>query len=124
MNIAVNILGIVMAAFIVWWFWLSKPGSVAGTEGDVISVVVDGGVYTPSLLRVPAGKPVTLRFLRKDPSPCAEKVIFSGLDISADLPVGKPYDLSFIPEKAGEYDFTCQMAMYRGRLIVEEKTKS
>jgi plastocyanin domain-containing protein len=124
MNIAVNILGIVTAAFIVWWFWLSKPGVVAGTEGDVISVLVDGGVYTPSLLRVPAGKPVTLRFLRKDPSPCAEKVIFSGLDISADLPVGKPYDLSFIPEKAGEYDFTCQMAMYHGRLIVEEKTKS
>ena len=124
MNIVVNILGIGMAAFIVWWFWISKTVSVAGTVGDVISVLVDGGVYTPSVLRVPAGKPVTLRFVRKDPSPCAEKVIFSGLDISADLPLGKPYDLSFIPGKAGEYDFSCQMAMYRGRLIVEEKTKS
>ncbi|MCI0481381.1 MAG: cupredoxin domain-containing protein [Candidatus Dadabacteria bacterium] len=124
MNIAVNILGIVVAAFIVWWFWISKRGSEARTDGDAISILVDGGVYTPSVIHVPAGKPVTLRFLRKDTSPCAEKVIFSGLDISADLPVGRPYDLSFTPGKAGEYDFTCQMAMYRGRLIVEEKTKS
>ena len=124
MNIVVNTLGVVLAAFIVWWFWISKTGSEARTRGEVINVVVDGGVYTPSVLRVPAGTPVTLRFVRKDSSPCAEKVIFSGLDISADLPLGKPYDLSFTPGKAGEYDFTCQMAMYRGRLIVEEKKKS
>ena len=123
MSILVNVLGVLLAAFTVWWFWISKTRTEARSGGDVISVLVDGGVYTPSVLRVPAGKPVTLRFVRKDPSPCAEKVIFNGLDISADLPLGKQYDLSFIPEKAGEYDFTCQMAMYRGRLIVEEETK-
>lgn len=123
MNIIVNMFGIAMAAFIVWWFWLSNRVSEAGTGKGMISVLVDGGVYTPSMIRVPAGKPATLRFVRMDPSPCAEKVIFSGLDISADLPLGKPYDITFIPENAGEYDFTCQMAMYRGRLVVEGKTK-
>lgn len=124
MNIIVNLLGLILAAFIVWWFWVSRGSSVARTEGNTISITVDGGVYTPSVLRVPAGKPVTLRFLRKDPSPCAEKVIFSGLDVSADLTVGQPYDLAITPEKPGEYDFTCQMAMYRGKLIVEDDTKS
>jgi len=124
MNIIVNLLGLVLAAFIVWWFWVSRVGSVARTEGNTISITVDDGVYTPSVLRVPAGKPVTLRFLRKDPSPCAEKVIFSGLDVSADLTVGQPYDLAITPEKPGEYDFTCQMAMYRGKLIVEDDAKS
>jgi plastocyanin domain-containing protein len=123
MNIIVNALGLLLAAFIVWWFWISKSGTEARAAGNAIDIVVDGGVYTPSLIRVAAGKPVTLRFLRKDSSPCAEKVIFSRLDLSADLPVGKPYDLSFVPEKSGEYDFTCQMAMYRGRLVVEENTK-
>lgn len=123
MNIIVNVLGLVLAGFIVWWFWISRTRKEARAEGDTIAVLVDGGVYTPSVIRVHAGRPVTLRFLRKDSSPCAEKVIFGGLDISADLPVGKPYDLSFVPEKAGEYDFTCQMAMYRGKLIVEENTK-
>jgi len=123
MNILVNVFGLVLAAFIVWWFWIAKSGSTARSEGDTINITVDGGVYTPSNISVPAGKPVTLRFLRKDPSPCAEKVIFSGLDISADLPVGEPYDLDITPGMPGEYDFTCQMAMYRGKLIVEENTK-
>jgi plastocyanin domain-containing protein len=123
MIILINALGLLLAAFIVWWFWISKRGSEARAAGDTVSIVVDGGVYTPSVIRVAAGRPVTLRFIRRDSSPCAEKVIFGGLDISADLPVGRPYDLSFVPEKAGEYDFTCQMAMYRGRLIVEENTE-
>ena len=124
MHVIVNLFGLVLAVFIVWWFWISKSGSIARTEGDTISITVDGGVYTPSTIRVPAGKRVTLRFLRKDPSPCAEKVIFTGLDVSADLPVGEPYDLSITPDKPGEYDFTCQMAMYRGKLLVEGDTKS
>lgn len=123
MSIIVNVFGIVVAAFIVWWFWIAKGGGTVRTDGDIINITVDGGVYTPSQIRVPQGKHVTLRFLRKDPNPCAEKVIFSGLDISADLPVGEPYDLDITPGKPGEYDFTCQMAMYRGRLIVEENTK-
>jgi plastocyanin domain-containing protein len=124
MTIIVNLLGVALVAFIVWWFWISRGGSVARSEGNMIAITVEGGVYTPSVLHVSAGKPVTLRFLRNDPSPCAEKVIFSGLDISADLTVGQPYDLNITPEKPGEYDFTCQMAMYRGKLIVEGDTKS
>lgn len=124
MSIVVNLFGLALAAFIVWWFWISRGGSAVRSDGDTIGITVDGGVYTPSLIRVPAGKPVTLRFLRKDPSPCAEKVIFSGLDLSADLPVGEPYDLRIAPPKPGEYDFTCQMAMYRGKLVVEGNTKS
>lgn len=124
MNIVVNIAGIILAGFIVWWFWVSKGGEGARIAGNEISITVDGGVYDPPVIRVPAGKPLTLRFIRKDASPCAEKVIFNGLDISADLPLGKPYELSFTPEKAGEYEFACQMAMYRGKLIVEEDTKS
>ena len=123
MNIVVNMAGIILAGFIVWWFWISKSGKEARIAGNEISITVDGGVYDPPVIRVPAGKTLTLRFIRKDASPCAEKVIFKGLDVSADLPLGKPYELSITPEKAGEYEFTCQMAMYRGKLIVEEDTK-
>jgi len=65
-----------------------------------------------------------LRFFRKDESPCAEKVIFDSMDVSADLPVGKPYELTITPEQPGEYEFTCQMAMYRGKLIVEPNADS
>jgi plastocyanin domain-containing protein len=120
MEILVNVVGFILAVFIVWWFWISKSHTEARIQGDVVNIIVDSGVYDPSVIRASAGKPLTLRFIRRDPSPCAEKVIFNDLDISADLPVGKPYDLSFTPRNSGEYDFTCQMAMYRGKLIVED----
>jgi len=116
----VNLVGIILILFVVWWFWLSKKGAGIAVEGNSIDILVEGGVYNPGVIHMRVGKPTTLRFIRKDSSPCAEKVIFSELDISADLPVGKPYELTITPRKAGEFDFTCQMAMYRGKLIVEE----
>ncbi len=119
MEILINLVGLFIIAFIVWWFWIFKKQSEAHVEGNLLDIVVDSGVYEPSVIHVKAGEPVTLRFIRKDSNPCAEKVLFDGLDISADLPVGTPYDLTFTPEKKGEFEFTCQMAMYRGKLIVE-----
>jgi plastocyanin domain-containing protein len=116
----VNSIGIILIIFVIWWFWLSKKGVGTAVQGSSIEIIVDGGVYDPGVIHTKVGKPTTLRFIRKDSSPCAEKVIFSELDISADLPVGKPYELTITPQKAGVFDFTCQMAMYRGKLIVEE----
>ena len=80
-------------------------------------MLVDNGVYTPSRIEVPVGRPIVLRFLRKDASPCAEKVLFDDFGISADLPVGEPTDVVIVPKQAGEYEFTCQMQMYRGQLV-------
>jgi plastocyanin domain-containing protein len=114
----VNLVGILLAAAIVWWFWLSKPKARRVAGNATIDIVVDGGVYTPARIEIAAGKPVTLRFLRKDPSPCAEKVLFDDLGIAADLPVGQPVELTITPKASGEYAFTCQMQMYRGTLVV------
>jgi len=119
MSFIVNLAGILLIAFVIWWFWIYKSRSEANAGGDKIDIIVDAGVYEPSLIHARVGKPITLRFIRKDASPCAEKVIFSGIDLSADLLVDKPYELSFTPENKGEFEFTCQMAMYRGKLVVE-----
>jgi len=119
MEIIINLIGLFLIAFVVWWFWIFKNRSEARVEGSVLEIVVDSGVYEPSVIHAKAGEELTLRFIRKDSNPCSEKVLFDGLDISADLPVGTPFDLTFTPEKKGEFDFTCQMAMYRGKLIVE-----
>ena len=64
------------------------------------------------------GAPVHLRFLREDASPCAEKVIFADLGISADLPVGEPYDITLTPNRKGTSELTCRLGMYRGTLVV------
>lgn len=114
----INLAGIGLMAAIIWWFWLSRPATVQ-RGGGVIDVLVDDGVYSPSRIEVPVNQQVTLRFLRKDPSPCAEQVIFSDFGVSAELPVDEYKDVLLIPDKQGEFDFTCQMQMYRGTLVVK-----
>jgi len=116
----VNLAGLALIGLIVWWFWLSQP-KTRRAESDVVEIVVEGGVYTPARIEVPAGRPIRLRFLRKDPSPCAEKVLFDELGIAADLPVGQPVDVTVSADQEGEYAFTCQMQMYRGTLVVRNR---
>jgi len=116
--VIVNLLGLLVIALVVWWFWFSRPAARRGGGARPIEITVDNGVYTPARIEVLRGQPVVLRFIRNDPSPCAEKVVFGDFGISDDLVVGRPHDISLIPEKAGEFEFTCQMRMYRGTLVV------
>lgn len=113
----INLAGVLLIVLIVWWFWVYKSKEVSAEHGAV-TVIVDNGTYQPSRIRLPAGQAATLRFLRKDASPCAEVVVFSAFDISEELPLNKPKDISLPPMQAGKYSFTCQMQMYRGELIV------
>lgn len=118
-TILINFCGLALAGLIVWWFWLYRPPVRRATGAQPIDIIVADGVYTPARIEVPAGQSVTLRFLRRDASPCAEKALFDGLGISADLPIGKPMDVVVTPPQPGEYEFTCQMRMYRGVLVVK-----
>lgn len=115
----VNGLGVLLILFVIGWFWMSKPRSRQAQASDVIEIVVEGGVYEPARIEIPPGQPTTLRFTRRDASPCAEKVVFSGLGISAELPLNEPQNLDVVPLQPGEYEFTCQMGMYRGILVVK-----
>ncbi len=112
-----NLAALGVIGLIVWWFWLSRPKARRATDAGPIEIVVENGVYTPARIEVPAGKTATLRFLRKDPNPCAEKVLFDAFGVSAELPLGKPVTVAVTPDKPGEYEFTCQMRMYRGTLV-------
>lgn len=116
----INLAGLILIGLIFWWFWFSRPKARRASGTGPIEIFVDNGVYTPARIEVPAGQPVTLRFVRKDPSPCAEKVLFDSLGVSADLTVGKHLDITVIPPKSGKYEFTCQMGMYRGTLVARD----
>lgn len=109
----VNLIGLSLIFLIVWWFWIKKTPSLKSSS-DVVEIIVENGVYTPSYIEVKSGQEVSLSFLRKDPSPCTEKVVFDDLNLSFDLPMNKPVAVKFKPEKPGEYAFHCQMKMYNG----------
>ena len=79
----INILGVLLIALIVWWFWLYKPKEVSISEQG-ITVLVENGTYQPSRLKVASGQQVNIQFLRKDASPCAEMVLFPDFNISEE----------------------------------------
>lgn len=118
----INLLGLLLIALIIWWFWLYKPGKARAADG-IVTITVEDGVYQPARIRLPAGEAATLRFLRKDASPCAGTVVFTELEISEELPVGKTKEVRLPPQQPGNYAFTCQMQMYRGELVVEAATQ-
>lgn len=109
--------GLAAIALIVGWFWLSSPKATHIAAQQPIRILVQDGTYQPAALEVSSGQALTLTFLRKDATPCAEKVVFAALGITADLPLGTAVQVALPPLQPGSYEFTCQMGMYRGRLI-------
>lgn len=117
--IIVNLLGVVLISLIAWWFWLYKPEKTVVSTVKNITVVVNDGVYQPSIVKISANKQTELNFLRKDGSPCADTVIFPEFEISEELPLEKNKLVKLPPMEAGEYSFCCPMQMYNGVLIVK-----
>jgi plastocyanin domain-containing protein len=85
---------------------------------ELIEIRVKDGVYQPATIQAKANQSIILRFIREDASPCAEIVVFSTLNISQQLPMNKPTDVHLSIKTPGQYEFTCQMGMYRGMLVV------
>ena len=121
-KILVIVGGLAAIAFIVWFFWLvKKPGVKAAlTSGGYqeVMILVKGG-YTPDVIIVEKGKPVRLNFVRTESAACSEMVLIPDFNKSTKLPEGQTVPVEFVPDKAGEFEFQCQMGMLRGKLIVE-----
>jgi plastocyanin domain-containing protein len=121
-RVVVDLVGLALIAFIVWFFWLDEARGVqaAATSGGYQEqlVLVKGG-YTPDVIVVARGKPVRLNFVRQESASCSEMVLLPAFGKSATLPEGETIAVEFLPTEPGEYEFACQMGMFRGRVIVE-----
>jgi plastocyanin domain-containing protein len=109
-------------AFIVWFFWLWRREGVQAaltSSGYQEALILVKGGYTPDVIVVERGRPVRLHFRREETAVCSEMVIFSEFNKSARLPTGETVAIELMADKPGEYEFACQMGMFRGRLIVE-----
>ena len=116
------LVGLLLIGGIAWFFWGPRRKGTRAPEASSgfqeAMVLVKGG-YTPDVIVVRHGKPVRLNFRREESSACSEMVVFGDFGKSAKLPTGETVSLEFLPEKPGEYEFTCQMGMLRGKLVVE-----
>ncbi len=119
-QILVTATGLGLMAVVAWFFWGPRG---EGTHARVTSsgrqeqlVLVKGG-YKPDVIQVHAGTPVRLNFRREESSACTELVVFPEFDRAAQLPEGQTVPIDLLPEQPGEYHFSCQMGMVRGRLV-------
>ena len=121
-RILVTLVGLAAIAGVAWFFWFKRTeGVAAATVSDgyqEVMVLVKGG-YTPDTIRVAAGRPVRLLFRREETAACSEQVVLADFGKSAVLPEGRVVPLEFLPADPGEHEFTCQMGMLRGRILVD-----
>ncbi len=118
----VLIIGLLLVAFTVWFFWLKRAKGVRAAEtsgGYQEAMILVKGGYTPDTVIVSRGKPVRLNFRREETASCSDKVVFEQFGKSAELPTGELVAVELMPKEAGEFGFACPMGMFRGRLIVE-----
>jgi plastocyanin domain-containing protein len=121
-QIIVTVGGVAAAVGVAWFFWFKRSSGVRATtvsDGyQEVMILVKGG-YTPDTIRVTTGRPVRLLFRREETASCSEQVVLADYGKSAPLPTGTVVPIEFMPGDPGEHEFTCQMGMLRGRIIVE-----
>ena len=121
-QILVTLIGLASIGGVAWFFWLKRTPGVRlpiGADGYQEGLIVVKGGYTPDTIRVRAGSPVRLVFRREETAACSERVLLPDFERSAALPTGEPVAIEFMPKELGAHQFTCQMGMLRGQIVVE-----
>ena len=121
-DILVILGGLASIVSIAWFFWGPRQGGFRvglSSSGYQEAMILVKGGYTPDVIVVQHGKPVRLSFRREETAACSEMVVLNDFGKSAHLPTGETVSVEFLPDQPGEYEFTCQMGMFRGKLVVE-----
>ena len=90
-----------------------------GSHLQTATVVVGEHGYEPAKVKLRAGTPSRLTFLRTTDKTCGTDVVFPSLNIRRALPLNEPVVIEFTPSGAGEIAFSCGMNMLHGTLVVE-----
>lgn len=90
------------------------------TQGSVkIKMEVTETGYSPNVIRVKKGVPVEIEFHNQLSNSCLSTFQLPSFNINNfSLNTGIT-NLTFTPDKTGEYTFSCGMNMYKGTVIVE-----
>lgn len=114
--------GLLLIGIFTWFFGGPKKGEsqaeLRSSGYQEATIKVKGG-YSPARIEVKSGIPIRFKFIREETAVCSEIVVFPDFQKSTSLPVGKNVAVELPPMKEGAYDFTCQMGMYKGQIIVK-----
>lgn len=87
-------------------------------ESQTVTVEITDKGFEPSSLKLKAGAPAKVTFVRKTDETCAKEVVIKDYKIERKLPLNEPVTVEFTPRK-GEFVYACGMNMVKGKLIVE-----
>ena len=118
--IAITGLTVTLAVWLLFLRWTSRT-AVAPNQVRRVRI---RGRYEPSEIHVPAGSPSRLIFRREETAPCSERVVFPDFGISVMLPPFEDVPVDLPAGAPGVHEFTCQMRMLHGRLVVDDDTES
>lgn len=122
-NIIVLVAAAAFVAFTLWWFFGKHEKTSAEARlsdgSQSVEVTVDGG-YTPNSVVLRQGAPAIIIFNRKDSSSCFSHVVFPDFGINEELPVNKKHQVQIDTSKEGEFNYSCGMNMFHGRVIIKK----
>ncbi len=97
----------------------APPAEATQQDGaQTATVEVTGKGFEPDSLKLKAGTPAKVTFVRKTDETCAKEVVIKDYGIERKLPLNEPVTVEFTPRK-GAFTFACGMNMVKGKLIVE-----
>ena len=121
-RIAAVVAGVAACAFLYYFFFGPRRGTSAqrGAGGaQEVTVVVAGG-YRPDVVVAKRGVPLTLTFDRREDNPCSDEVVLPEFHVRRRLPAFQKTAITVVPERTGEFPFSCGMNMLHGMIRVVE----
>ena len=119
--IAIITLLVTVVALLATAFGAAKEATTMATmqkDTQTATVEITDKGFEPSSLKLKAGVPAKVTFVRKTDETCAKEVVIKEYKINRQLPLNEPVTVEFTPRK-GEFTFACGMDMIKGTLIVE-----
>jgi thiol-disulfide isomerase/thioredoxin len=97
---------------------VTRPQPPPAAKAPTFSITVTSKGFEPSDVTVPAGRPVTLRFLRTVQGTCATEIVMEvgGQKLVKDLPLNKPVELTLTFPRPGRIGYACAMNMIHGSI--------
>ncbi|OGO51566.1 MAG: hypothetical protein A2148_01450 [Chloroflexi bacterium RBG_16_68_14] len=117
--IALSPLAGLVAVLSGWLYVGSRPRRARlGPDGVQETTVIVRERYRPSTVVARLGIPLRLTFVRDEDDPCSQRVIFPDFGVSRALPGHRATVIDLLPDRVGEFLFTCELGMYQGTLVV------
>lgn len=96
------------------------PKAEAAKAPRVIELSVTERGFEPSPVNVKKGEPLKLVVTRKTDQTCATELLMPEYKIEKALPLNKPVEIAFTPEKSGQLKYGCAMGMMLSGMILVE----